>query len=93
MKLSNTSHYSEIPEIEKIADIEWKRYISRLAWKTASKKFKPRVSKTFLMVMQSIPIEKIAAELGIAESTVYVYKSRVQKELRSEIIRLNRYLS
>jgi hypothetical protein len=30
--------------------------------------------------------------LGIAESSVYVYKSRVQKELRAEIIRLNRKL-
>jgi len=90
---SYTSHHSEKPEIEKIANLEWKRYISRLAWKTVSKRFKPRVSKTFLMVAQSIPVEKIAAELKIAESSVYVYKSRVQKELRSEIIRLNRYLS
>lgn len=86
------SFYSELPEIEKLAEKEWKRYISKLAWDAISKKFKPHVTQAFLMTVQSIPVSQIVQKLGIAESTVYVYKCRVQRELRSEIIRLNRFL-
>ena len=91
-KESPYSRYSDLPEIEKIAEKEWKRYISKLAWESVSKKFKPQVTQAFLMAVQSVPMEEIVLKLGIAESTVYVYKCRVQKELRAEIIRLNRYL-
>jgi RNA polymerase sigma factor (sigma-70 family) len=85
-------HCIDLPEVEKIAEKEWKRYISKLAWETVSKKFKPHVAQAFLMAAQRVPTVKIGDELGIAESSVYVYKCRVQKELRSEIIRLNRFL-
>lgn len=88
----NSSMYSELPEIEKIAEKEWKRYISKLAWESISKKFKPHVTQAFLMTVQSIPVSEIVLKLGIAESTVYVYKCRVQRELRLEIVRLNRLL-
>ena len=88
----SSSIHSQLPEIEKIAEKEWKRYISKLAWESVSKKFKPHVTQAFLMTVQSIPVSEIVQRLGIAESTVYVYKCRVQRELRSEIIRLNRQL-
>ena len=80
------------PEIEKIAEREWKRYISKLAWDNVSKRFKPHVAEAFLMSARGIPTKQIESKLGIAESSVYVYKSRVQKQLREEIIRLNRML-
>ncbi len=82
----------EIPEIEKIADMEWKNHISKLAWNNISKKFSPHVAKAFLMSVKSVPTKEISEKLGIAESSVYVYKCRVQKELRTEIKRLNQYL-
>lgn len=83
---------ANLPEIERLAEREWKRYLSSLAWKNIASKFKPHVAKTFLMAVEGIPPETIVSELGIAKSSVYVYKSRVQKELRAEIIRLNRRL-
>ena len=89
---AHSLHYTESPEIDKIADREWRRYISKLAWESVSKRFKPQVTQAFLMAIQSIPVETIVKELEIAESTVYVYKCRVQKELRKEIIQLNRFL-
>lgn len=89
----NASRYSDLPEIDKLAEKEWRRYISKLAWESVSKKFKPQVTQAFLLAIQSVPLDEIVRKLGIAESTVYVYKCRVQKELRSEIIRLNRFLS
>ncbi len=82
----------ELPEIERIAEREWKSYISRLAWDNISKTFKPHVAEAFLMSIRNVAKVEIVKKLGIAESSVYVYKSRVQKKLRSEIIRLNRML-
>lgn len=81
-----------LPDIERIAEQEWKRHISELAWKAVSGRFKPHVAKAFLMAAEGVPTRRIVAELGLAESSVYVYKSRVQRELRKEIIRLNRLL-
>ena len=83
---------TNLPEIEKIAEREWRRYLSKLAWKTVEKKFKPHVAQAFLLAAAGTPPEAIVEELGIAKSSVYVYKSRVQKELRAEIVRLNRLL-
>lgn len=80
------------PAVEKIAEQEWRRYLSDLAWKNIEKKFKPHVARVFLMAVKGVPTLRIMEELGIAESSVYVYKSRVQKKLRAEIIRLNRLL-
>ncbi|MFT5126964.1 MAG: RNA polymerase sigma factor (sigma-70 family) [Rhodothermales bacterium] len=88
-------HYLQeikLPEIEKLAEREWKRFISGLAWEAVSKRFKPHVLQAFLWQVEGRPMAEICPELGIAESSVYVYKSRVQKELRAEIIRLNRKL-
>lgn len=82
----------ELPEIEKLAEKEWRRYISELAWERVSVKFKPHVIDAFLMAVDHVPMEEIVEKLGIAESSVYVYKSRVQKRLRVEIMKLNRIL-
>ena len=81
-----------LPEIDQLAEKEWKRYISGLAWNAVETKFKPQVIKAFLMAVQGTPMKAITDELGIANSSVYVYKTRVQRELRAEIIRLNRHL-
>lgn len=83
---------SSLPEIEKKAEREWRRYLSEIAWKNIEKKFKPHVARVFLMAVEGIAPDTIVEELGIAKSSVYVYKSRVQKELRAEIVRLNRIL-
>lgn len=88
-------HYLDeikLPEIERIAEHEWRKHISELAWETISNRFKPHVLQAFLQLVDGHAVSDIVAELGIAESSVYVYKSRVQKELRAEIIRLNRKL-
>ena len=86
------NQFTELPEIEKIVEAEWKNYISKRAWDNISPKFSDHVAKAFLMSVKSVPTKEIAKELGIAESSVYVYKCRVQKELRAEIKRLNFFL-
>ncbi len=88
-------HYLDeikLPDIERIAELEWRKHISELAWTAIEKRFKPHVLRAFMLLVEGHPVGEIVKELGIAESSVYVYKSRVQKELRAEVIRLNRKL-
>ena len=80
------------PEIEKIAEEEWMLYISQLAWETISKDFKETLLQAFLRSSEDEEVSSIAQDLGISESSVYVYKQRVQKALMKEVLRLENYL-
>ena len=80
---------TSIPEIEKIAEKEWKVYISNLAWERIQKNFSEGVKKAFLMSIEGLPVERISNELGVSESSIYVYKKRVQDRLQEEIAYLN----
>ena len=78
-----------LPEIEQIADKEWKSYISNLAWKKVEKTFSPTVCSAFMKMVEGHEVIDIAKELVISESSVYVYKKRVQDRLRREIAVFN----
>ncbi len=78
-----------IPEIEVLAEKEWKTYVSKLAWQNIVGNLDAKTSSCFLKFTTGVPVAEIAQELGIAESSVYVYKKRAQDKLRNEIMRLN----
>ena len=80
------------PEVDRLAEKEWRRHVSDLAWARVKERFQPRVAEAFLLTVQGVPVAEIMQRLELAESSVYVYKGRVQKELRAEIIRINRAL-
>ncbi len=80
------------PEIEQFAQKEWESYLPELAWKTVSKEFEPQVLKAFKLFAEGIEAAAIAQQLGIAESSVYVYKKRVQDRLAKEVARLEKEL-
>ncbi len=80
------------PEIEKIAEEEWREYLPKLAWKNVKQHFDNNVQKTFEMLINGREISDIAKKIGIAESSVYVYRKRVQDKLRIEIKRLEKEL-
>ena len=89
------SSFSEpvtMPEIEKIADEEWEKYLPDLAWKTVENEFEDNVKNTYYLLKKGRTPKEITAELGLAENTVYVYKKRVVDRLRQEISRLRREL-
>ena len=81
------------PEIYLIADKEWKIYISKMAWDGIKDDFKESLLESFMRASSGESIKEIAADLNIAESSVSVYKKRIQKALMKEIIRLEDYLS
>lgn len=78
-----------IPEIEQIAETEWRHYVAKLGWQNIVGELDVKTSKCFLMFTSGVPAAEISKELGIAESSVYVYKKRAQDKLREEIMRLN----
>lgn len=89
---SLTDRLSNLPEIENIAKEEWRTYVSKLAWSNIVDSIDHKTAECFLMFARGQSIKEIVTTLGVAESTTYVYKKRVQDKLRNEIIRLNNEL-
>jgi len=87
-----TDRLTNLPEIENIAKEEWRTYVSKLAWSNIVDTIDPKTAECFLMFARGQSIKEIVEKLGVAESTTYVYKKRVQDKLRNEIIRLNNEL-
>ena len=81
---NNISSISK-PEIEEIAEKEWRIYISNLAMQNIKKIFSGNAIEAFELSMKEIPGEEIASTLGVALDSVYMLKSRVKKRLIEEI--------
>ncbi len=95
-ELTEQSNYLDrinLPEIKKIAEQEWKSYISKMAWENIENVFEEKVKKCFIMLTEGKNPKSICKNLGIAQGTVYVYKQRVVEKLQSEIIRLESELN
>ena len=79
-------------EFEKKVEAEWQIYISDMAWGNIKDNFKSHIILAFELAMDGHPVKEIAQQLGLAESSVSVYKNRVSKALMKEIIRLDQFL-
>ncbi|MCM8528805.1 MAG: sigma-70 family RNA polymerase sigma factor [Lentisphaeraceae bacterium] len=87
------SEKMEIPhsipaEVEKMADQEWKSFISKLAWENISSELSEKVKESFEMIMQGKKPVDIGTALEVEENTIHVYKRRVEKKLFKEIQKL-----
>ncbi|WDE97616.1 sigma-70 family RNA polymerase sigma factor [Lentisphaera profundi] len=80
------------PEVHRIAELEWKSYISNMAWKNVQDEFSDRTREIFKMSMGQEDNELIGEKFEMSASSVRVYKSRVRKVLLREISRLNQEL-
>jgi len=78
------------PEIEKIADEEWKIFIAQKAFNNIKGLFSEQVLEVFLCTSKNLNNDEIAEKYSISQSSVRVYRMRVQKAVQKEIIRLNR---
>ena len=78
----------EESELRKAVDGEWRNYIANMAWNNIEKEFTDNVRECFLLMADDVPVGDIAQKFGISESSVYVYKKRVQDRLFAEINRL-----
>jgi RNA polymerase sigma factor (sigma-70 family) len=77
------------PELERIAEEEWRAYVAGLAWQRVRECFDARVTEVFELLSKGGRPEEVAHRLAMPVGTVYVYKKRVVDRLRGEIMRLN----
>ena len=76
----------------KLPEFQWEQYIPELAWKNIENNFETNVRQVFYLIRESKNVGEIAKKLGIAESSVYVYKKRIQDKLHPEMVRLRNEL-
>lgn len=81
------------PKIKSVIENEWKNHVAKLAWESVEKKFNDKAKACYKMLADEKPVREISSELEIAESSVYVYKMRIQKILDAEISHLNNELT
>ena len=74
-----------LPEIENIAEREWKLFLSNTAWQRVEPTLTEKVKKAYLMLLKGQALESVAKELQIQNNTVYVYKLRVIEKIQREI--------
>ncbi|WDE98898.1 sigma-70 family RNA polymerase sigma factor [Lentisphaera profundi] len=77
------------PEINIIAEKEWKIYVSNLAWNNVKDEFPKRCREVFEASIHEASSDILGERFGISSSSVRVYKSRVRKVLLREMSRLN----
>ena len=82
----------DLPTVEAMAEEEWKHYISNLAWENVKGDFTEKTQRCFELLSDGHSPAKVAEEVGIDQSTVYVHKKRILERLYREIVRLDRDL-
>ena len=75
-------------EVEKMADQEWKSFISRMAWGNIQEELSNKVRQSFELIMEGMKPSDIGLQLDVEENTIHVYKRRVEKKLFKEIQKL-----
>ena len=80
------------PEIEKIAEVEWQKYIVKMALNNVKKSLSQNVLDAFNMLNEGKSIEETARTLDLEENTVYRYRTRVEKQITQEVRRLENEL-
>ena len=77
---------------QELADQEWVTYILGMAWNRVKGEFGEKEREAFWMLSKGSEVDEVSRKLGIASSSVYVYKKRVTDRLKQEVARLNREL-
>ena len=73
------------PDVEEMADLEWKDFISQKAWEKISKELSGNMKEVYELVLKNKDIPEIAEQLEMKENTVYRYRQRVEEKLIKEM--------
>ena len=77
-----------LPEVDSIAEKEWKLHVTNLAFKNIESLFSGHALEVFQLSLQGVETCEIATRLGLKERSVYQLKGRVKIRLIDEIERL-----
>jgi RNA polymerase sigma factor (sigma-70 family) len=83
----------QLPEVEVIAEREWKLFLANSAWNNIEGALTDKVKSVYVMLNKGVDLDEVAETLGIQKNTVYVYKLRVQEKISNEVRRLESELS
>jgi RNA polymerase sigma factor (sigma-70 family) len=88
-------YFSKMKETENddFVEKEWRVQISKLAWKSIRGNYDETAQNAFDLLAQGKKNKEVAETLGIKQNTVAVYKKRIIESLRSEVRRLDSFLS
>lgn len=81
-----------IPDIENIAEKEWKLHLTNLALENIEPLFSGHAIEVFQLSLNGMDIKSIAKKLDLQENSVYRLKNRVKKRLIIEIEYLRKEL-
>lgn len=80
------------PEVERIADLEWKNYLVTVAVENIRPHCPANMLEIFEQLAQGKTAKELAEETGYAHSTINVYRKRIRDMLRLEVCRLQEKL-
>ena len=72
---------------------EWRVHITKLAWQSIRSNYDENAQNSFDLISQGMSNKEVAESLNLKQNTVAVYKKRITEALRSEIRRLDSFLS
>ena len=81
-----------LPEIEEIAEKEWRIYLTHLALKNIEPLFSQNAISIFKLSLKGLTAREIAEQTGIPLSTVNTLKSRVKSRFKYELNQLKQEL-
>jgi RNA polymerase sigma factor (sigma-70 family) len=70
-----------IPEVQKLAEDEWHKFIVNKAWDELKESLNEKSRQAYLLFKKGLSPDEIAEQLGIATNTAYVYRIRVEEKL------------
>ena len=77
-----------VPDVEVIAEREWKLYLSNQAWNNIRSDYTQKTIDMFMRVTHGEPVAEVAKDLEVTENTIYNAKCRIVKRLQQEISKL-----
>ncbi|OGV51576.1 MAG: hypothetical protein A2X49_14735 [Lentisphaerae bacterium GWF2_52_8] len=89
---NNLFDEAALPDIELMAEKEWRNYLANMALEFAQKEFSSLEFECFVRYANEKTPAEIAKELEVAENTVYVYCRRVKLFIRKKITELGIHL-
>ncbi len=81
--------FSDNKAIDEIVEVEWKKFVASKALENIKDEFSEKNLSAFIELMNGTDIKKVSQKYELQESTLYVYRTRIQKRLCREIKRLN----
>jgi RNA polymerase sigma factor (sigma-70 family) len=75
----------KVPEIEKIAQVEWEIFITNTALENLEERFTEQAIQAFKMHVNGKSPEETSKDLGVSRDSVYKYISRVKVRFIDEI--------